>query len=163
MGKINMLYDTPEDITIVLSALADDTVVASSEIDNTSDLYEDYLVRFQIKTGTSVDAAGKIYFYAVGAIDDTGRTYPTNSKGQIPLGLPMVANADGTTYTSDVYSVRKAFNGVLPAYFKVVVDNQTGAALNATKPRVLNIVNCLAQTIQECQKFNQCQDKESSE
>jgi hypothetical protein len=134
MADIKMKYDAAEDITITLASLADDTTAASSEIDNTSDLYEDYLVRFSIKTGASgVSASGKIFFYAAGAIDDSGRTYPTNNKGQIPLGLPMSATANATTYTSDVYSVRMAFNGVIPAYFKVVVDNQTGTALDSTE------------------------------
>ncbi len=134
MSDIKMKYDTEEDVTIVLASQADNTVVAGIEIDNSSDLYEDYVVRFSIKTGPSgVSANGKIFFYAVGAIDDTGRTYPTNSKGQIPLGLPMTANANGTTYVSDWYSLRKAFNGILPKYFKPTIDNQTGAALDSTE------------------------------
>lgn len=132
MADIKMKYASPEDITIVLASLPDNTTVASDEIDMTSVLHEDYLIRFKIKTGASgVGASGKIHFYAVGAIDDDGRDYPTNNKGGFPLGLPMIANANGIIYTSDVYSVRKAFNGILPQYFKVVIDNQTGVALNA--------------------------------
>lgn len=134
MGEATILFGNAEDITITLASLADDTAVASSEIDNSVDLYEDYLVRFKIKTGPAgVSATGKIFFYAVGAIDDTGRSYPTNSKGQISIGFPMVADANATTYTSDVYSVRRAFNGVLPEYFKIVVDNQSGTALDSTE------------------------------
>jgi len=126
-------YGTEEDITHTLASLADGASVAGSEIDNSSNLNLDYLVRYSIKSGTGVSSSGKIYFYAVAAIDDSGRTYPTNNVGGNLLGLPMDMTADATTYTSQVYSVRKAFGGVLPKYFKIVVLNKSGAALDSTE------------------------------
>lgn len=134
MSIIKLKYDTALSINILLASLADNNSIVSNEIDNSLNLYEDYLVRFSIKTGAAgVSSTGKIFFYAVGAIDDTGRTYPSNNKGLLALGLPMDAIVNATTYVSNVYSIRKSFNGILPNYFKIVVDNQTGSALDATE------------------------------
>lgn len=133
MAVLKQQFDTEEDVTIVLASLADDTPVASSEIDNSSDLYLDYKVRFRIKTGASgVSATGKIFIYAIGMIDDSGRTDPSNLKDQVHIGF-FEANVNATTFTSNEFSVKKTFNGVLPRYFKIVVDNQTGAALDSTE------------------------------
>lgn len=134
MADIKLKYDTAVNITIILASIADNGQSASNEISNVVKLYEDYLVRFSIMTNSSgVSPSGKIFFYAIGAIDDSGRTYPNNLKGGKQLGLPMVANVDNTVFTSNVFSIKSAFDGILPQYFKVVIDNQTGTILNSTE------------------------------
>lgn len=127
-------YATEEDITIVLSSLANGTSVASSVIDNSTDKYTDYLVRYSVKTGPSgVSATGKIFFYAVGVIDDSGLIFPSDNIGGRLLGKPMKADANATDFVSNFFSVASAFEGKLPKFFKVVVLNDTGAALDSTE------------------------------
>lgn len=120
-------------ITITLASLADGAKATSSEISNTSDLFLDVLVMIQVKTNASgVDAAGVVYVYAIGSVDG-GTTYPDSDNDNKQFIGVMTANANATTYKSNALSVANAFNGKLPEKWKIVVENQTGAALDSTE------------------------------
>lgn len=130
-------------ITITLASLANNAARASSAIDNSVTVYSDILVQLTLKTGASgVSINGFAYVYASGSTDG-GTTYgegATGSDAGITLTVPtelrligtvnLVANA--TSYKSNPMSVASAFNGTLPAKFAIVVQNESGAALDAT-------------------------------
>jgi len=114
-------------VTITLASLANNTFVASSEIDNSSNLDTDGWLVVKLKTGASgVSATGLANVYLLPSADN-GTTYPdSTANGGVLLGaIALVANA--TTYI-------KAFRLVpyLPKKFKVAVENQSGAALDST-------------------------------
>ncbi len=135
MARIKKEFDTEEDITITLASLADGSAVASSEIDNSSNLYKDYKFQMDIKTGpSSVSATGKVFFHVIGAIETgSGRTYPTDLTAGRPLLLPLKADNNATNFQSNEYSAKQGFNGELPKYFKIVAKNETGIALDGTE------------------------------
>lgn len=128
------LYTAVQAITIVLDSLADGDVAASSPISNSSDLFLDALVQLSVKTNASgVDtAAGVIRVFVIASVDG-GTTYPGAPNDELlPIGV-FNANADATTFHSQPMSVAKAFNGIMPKEWKLVVKNDTGAALDATE------------------------------
>jgi hypothetical protein len=134
MGDIKAKYGTSnQSITITLASLADAAKAVSNEISNTANLFLDALVQFKIKTAAAgVSSTGVVYIYAVGSADG-GTSYPDSvNQTKLLIGI-MDANANATTFTSVPMSVAAAFNGKLPEKWKIVVENQTGAALDATE------------------------------
>jgi hypothetical protein len=130
-------------ITISLNSLGNTSEQQSTAVDNTSNLYLDALVQFKIKTGasgTSATGVVRIYFYATsdngtdytdGATGSDGSFTPTSpANARVAYSLNCVANA--TTYTSDPISVAAAYGGVLPAKWGIIIENQSGHALDAS-------------------------------
>ena len=116
---------------------------ASTAVDNTTNTFVDALVSVKLKTGSSgTSTTGYATVYAYGTTDG-GTTYtegatgtdagitltqPTNAK---PIGvLNLVANA--TTYAAGPFSVAKAFDGILPDHWGVIIVNSSGGALDIT-------------------------------
>ncbi len=145
MADIKQKFGTNNQaITCSLASLANSSARQSTEIDNTSDLFVDVLVSLSVKTnaaGTSATGFVAVYLYAT--VDGgTSRTENagasdaaitlTSLRNAIPLGvLNTVANA--TTYYGGPWSVAKAFGGVMPAKWGIIVDNRSGAALDSTE------------------------------
>lgn len=130
-------------ITITVTSLTNGSAQASTVVDNTSNLYEDVLVVVKIKTaGSSTSATGYVNIYAY-ATADGGTTYPegisgSNSSATLtsPPNLILIGSisavANSTTYTCEPLSVAWAFGGRLPAKWGIVVENKTGATLDAS-------------------------------
>lgn len=135
-------------ITITLASLASDTTGAragrqSTEIDNTSNLFLDALIVVKVKSGAaSTVATGHVDVYAFSTVDN-GTTRTENagaSDAAITLTDPpnarligtinVVANA--TTYYSGPFSVAAAFGGVLPAFWGLIIVNESGGTLDST-------------------------------
>jgi hypothetical protein len=143
-------YPAASDITITLASLASDTNLLagreSTALDNSSNLYLDYLVSGKITTGTSPTTARSIQVWAVGSWD--GTTWPdvfdgtdstetitsANHKNSICRFIAEMA----TDATSDrVYhfgpvSLASAFGGVMPVKVVFFVTHNTAVALNST-------------------------------
>ena len=131
-------------ITCTLASLGSASARASTAVDNTTNLFLDALVMVQVKSGASgVSATGYVNVYAYGTADG-GTTYSDGATGTdaaITLTVPpnarligvlnVVANA--TTYKSGPFSVAAAFGGVLPDHWGIIVENKSGAALDATE------------------------------
>lgn len=145
MANILSLYGTSnQPITITLASLANNTQRASTVVDNSSTVWLDALVQVQVKSGASaVSATGAVNVYAYGT-SDGGTTYSEGATGTdaaITLTVPpnarligvlnVVANA--VTYKSSPMSVAAAFGGVLPQKWGIIVENKSGAALDATE------------------------------
>jgi hypothetical protein len=130
-------------ITITLASLGSTSQRQSTAIDNTSNTFIDALVFLIIKTGASgTTSTGFLNVYAFGTADG-GTNYSDNagaSDAAITLTAPpnmrligsINAVANATTYKAGPFSVAAAFGGTLPDHWGIVVDNETGHALDAT-------------------------------
>ncbi|NBW19056.1 MAG: hypothetical protein EBR82_64880 [Caulobacteraceae bacterium] len=71
MADVKIYYVSPSDATITLASLASDTNLLagreSNAIDNSSNLYLDYLISGKVTTGTSPTTARSIEVWAVGS------------------------------------------------------------------------------------------------
>jgi hypothetical protein len=145
-SNINSKYGSGgQAITLSLASLANGSARASTVVDNTSNLFLDALVQLKIKSGGSgTGATGYVNVYAYGSADSAGIAYPegiTGSDAAATLTSPtnlrligvinIVANA--TTYVSEPMSVAAAFGGVLPDHWGIVVQNNSGGALDSTE------------------------------
>ena len=78
MASQKIVYASSVDLTITLASLASDTnLLAGREsdvVDNSSNLYLDYLLSGKVTTGTSPTSARSIEVWAYALINDT--TYP---------------------------------------------------------------------------------------
>ena len=136
-------------ITCTLASLANAAFRQSAAIDNTTNLFTDALVAVQVKSAASATSAtGYVDVYAAGTIDG-GTTYSGGASGSnaaftgqlsaaFKLGrIAVIANA--TTYNGGPWSVASAFGGSLPQKWAIIVDNESGAALDATEGNHLKL------------------------
>ena len=141
-GNLLTKYGTTgQAITITVTSLTTGSQRQSTAVDNSTNLFTDSLVQVTVKTaGSSTSATGYVDVYAVGTVDG-GTTYSAGASGSDgsfsgPLAsckwlgrLPTIANS--TTYT-DIWSVARAFGGDLPQKWAIIVDNESGATLDAS-------------------------------
>lgn len=149
MSVFKSNYDTSGvAITISLApggvGLASGSARASTAIDNTTNLYLDALVQVVIKAGAaSTSATGFVNIYAYGTADG-GTDYAEGATGSdaaitltVPTNLRLIGTlnvvANATSYTSEPFSVAAAFGGVLPQKWGIVIENQSGGALDTTE------------------------------
>ena len=132
-------------ITCTITSLANNAQRSSLAIDNTTNLYLDALVSVKVKTNAAgTSASGAVNVYAYGTTDG-GTTYGGGEANMgtdavVTLASPpnirvigvIVANANATAYAVSGMSVAAAFGGMLPAAWGIVVENKTGAALDAS-------------------------------
>lgn len=150
MADVKANYPSASDVTITLASLASDTNLLtgreSTAVDNSSNLYLDYLVSGKITTGTSPTTARSIQVWAVGSWD--GTNWPdvfdgtesaetitsANHKNSVCRFLAEMAT-DATsdrTYHFGPVSIASAFGGVMPKSFVVFVTHNTAVNLNST-------------------------------
>jgi hypothetical protein len=144
MASIKSAYGTNnQSITCTITSLTNTSARQSTAIDNTSALFLDALVFVKIKTASaSTSASGFVTIFAYGTVDG-GTTYsdgvtgtdgaltPTSPPNLVKIGV-INAVANSTTYEAGPFSVAAAFGGVLPDHWGIVVQNQTGATLDAS-------------------------------
>lgn len=130
-------------ITCTITSLGSAGQRGSTAVDNTTNLFLDVLVQVQIKTNASgTSATGTVNIYAYGTADG-GTVYSdgvSGTDGAVTLSTPpnmriigvINANANATTYDSPPFSVAAAFGGILPDHWGIVVENLTGATLDAS-------------------------------
>jgi len=144
MATVKALYGSNNQaITCTITSLTSGSQRQSTVVVNTANLYLDVLVFIKAKTAaSSTNAAGTIKVYAYGSVDG-GSTYSdtvTGTDGAVTLTVPpncrligvINANANSTTYQGGPWSVAAAFGGQLPDHWGVVVENDTGATLDAS-------------------------------
>lgn len=149
MADIKTAFSAVQTFTITLASLATSSVGAgrsSLTVDNSSNLYEDALVLISVQLLAGTASGDKaVYIYAWGSLDNTlfpdtitgadaalTLTQPTQLRliGSIAMPSTIVVS---TPYTSEPLSVASAFGGVLPKYWGIFIQNNTGFALNATE------------------------------
>jgi len=151
MASVKLAYASSAALTITLVSLATSaTLVAGREstvVDNTTNLYLDYLLAGKITTGTSPTDAKEIRVYVYAQVEDTP-TYPDSftgsdaaktvtSTGIRDAALKLAAviptnNTSDRTYWFGPISVAALFGGVMPKRWGVFVVHNTGVDLNAT-------------------------------
>lgn len=151
MSDVKIAYGSSAALTITLAELATSaTLVAGQEstaIDNTSNLYQDYLLAGKITTGTSPTVSKTIEVWVYASTDDTP-TYPDDATGtngamesttadikssSMALAASMTVSAtNDVTYWFGAISVASLFGGVMPKHFGVFVVHDTAVNLHAT-------------------------------
>lgn len=150
MADVKLNYPAASDATITLTSLASDTNLLagreSTAIDNTTNLYLDYLVSGKVTTGTSPTTARSIEVWAIGSWDgtnwpdvfdgtDSGETITSaNHKASI---CRFVASMSTDATSDRVYhfgpvSIASVFGGTVPPKFVIFVVHNTAVNLNAT-------------------------------
>lgn len=150
-GDIKQVTPASSDLTITLASLAtSSTFIAgrqSTAVDNSSNLYLDYLLAGVVTVGTSPTSGTEIRVYVVALRNDS--TWPdgvgasdaawsttTAGKGSGYLRLAAVMLVDATTsnvgYSFGPVSVAALFGGVVPDKWAVIVTHSTGQNLNST-------------------------------
>jgi hypothetical protein len=146
MANVKSEYGTNgQTITCSIASLASAAARQSTAVDNTGNKYLDALVMVAVKNHATTAPTGDkaVYVWAYGTVDD-GTTYTdaaTGTDGGVTLDSPrhvvllgaIYFTAAAQTKKAGPWSVAKAFGGVLPAKWGIVIDNQTGAALDTTE------------------------------
>src|SRR3990167_4072230 len=128
-------------LTCTVASLANASMRESTAIDNTTNLFLNALVTAKIKLNSAgVSATGYINIHAY-ATTDGGTTYSAGATGtdaafsgektNLVLVASLTANANSMTATA-VFDIASAFGGVMPDHWGLVVENQSGAALDST-------------------------------
>lgn len=158
-GDIRIAYAASASFTVTnLHSLASSqTWVAgweSNEVDNTTNLYSDYLISGLLKTAASNNQAGTIQVSVIAKIADA--VYPgvfdgTESTETIALAeqrnaiarlgaVINVTNAASTEYAFGPFSVAALFGGVCPAKFVVFIAGNATTTTTAQFAADTNIV-----------------------
>jgi len=144
VSDIKSKYGTSnQSITCTITSLANNGQRQSTAIDNTSNLFLDALVFITVKSaGASTSATGFVNVYAYGT-SDGGSNYSDGASGTdgsitltVPPNMRLIGTvnvvANSTTYKLGPMSVAAAFGGVLPDHWGIVVENKSGATLDAS-------------------------------
>lgn len=151
MATTNIAFAAASDLAITSADGNGDGVWCSSAVfDNSSNLYMDCMVGGTIQAGT-VTADGTLDFYIDYSWDGTeyaagvsagdgditwGTTGGTTVNGEFNLTFACSVNVDATDDDNDIPfsipSIAALCGGVMPKKFVVVLENNTGAALNVT-------------------------------
>lgn len=150
-SDVKTKYAASSALTITLASLAtSSTWLAGAEsdaIDNSTNLYLDYLLAGMVTVGTTPTASTEIRVYVVGMRDDTNwpdvfdgtgsaETVTSAGVGSGFLKLAAVMAVDATTSDRAYYfgpvSVAALFGGACPRKFVAFVTHNTGVNLNAT-------------------------------
>lgn len=137
-------YATSASITISLSGIASGNAREGTAVDNTSNKYTDAILSLIVKLQAGTPSGQKaINIYAYGSED--GTNFGDNATGsdanitlRVPTNLRYVGSiqcpdSGALTYKSNPISVGRAFGGVLPRKWGIVVENQTGVTFSATE------------------------------
>jgi hypothetical protein len=141
MASIKIAYANSADLTInsVASLAASSTLVAGAEsgsVDNTSNLYTDYMLGGYFTAGAANSQVGVIEVHVVGMVNDTewpsvfdgtdsAETIDASVKSaacRLAATIPTVATND-KVYPFGPVSVAAAFGGTLPKKFVVWVTH----------------------------------------
>lgn len=122
--------------TTALDSLGSATYVVAGILNNTTNNPLDVLVDVGVTPG-NVSSNKQVLVFAKASLNGTNYssgpesgTTATDQPNLILLGsIPCNTN---TTFQRDVFSVASAFSGVLPPYVKIIIKNETGAALAAS-------------------------------
>lgn len=143
MAEAKIKYSIAKSVAITLAALTDGSFRQSLVVDNSSDLFIDAHLGGSIQVGSAPIAGNLIKIYAYGTYDGTNYTagcsgadagYTADGEEDL-LRLVATIEIDGTAnqyYVFGPISIADAFGGKLPQKWGIVVENNSGSALNAT-------------------------------
>lgn len=143
-GDVNIAYSSKVDLTCTLTSLADGSWRESAVVNQNTPLDLGGWLAGSVQTGTSPTSGNTIDFYLYGSIDGstdyTGgasgsdAAYTANGEEDefIWIGSVTVDATSDQDYEFGPWSVEAAFGGAIPNRWGVVVENNSGATLNAT-------------------------------
>jgi hypothetical protein len=126
-----------------LQSLASGSYWQSAVQDNTANLFGEVFVGLTVSAGSGAQTNKQIVVYAYSDVDGTphytdgasgseGTFTPTAS----PVNLAQIGfmniTAVSTVFYGEEMSLSRAFGGVLPGKYGIVIFNNVGAALNAS-------------------------------
>lgn len=144
--NIGTQYGSATAITCTLASLSSGNSRQSASVTTTNGIatgigYEDVAVQLEVKTAASSTSSTGYVTVFIAASLDGGTTFTGGATGsdaayttngdEIVLGS-FVANANATKFYGGPWSVRAAL-GFIPQQFSIIVQNNTGAALDATE------------------------------
>ena len=155
MATVNINYATKATFTIGLATTplaSSSTFVAgreSTQIDNSTNKYDDALVQGKVTVGTTPTTSTQIQVWVWGSdtditftnldvLDgiDSDETLTSTGIRDGLLKLGAVVSVDSTTsdrtYFIGAFSVAQLFGGNMPKYWGLWVTHNTGVALNST-------------------------------
>lgn len=142
MSYLRTKFDTSQNFTITLASLANNAARESTAVDNTTTAYVDVLVQLQVKLQAGSPSAS-INVYAYGSED--GVNYADNATGSdaaltmrsptnlVLVGVVNTPTSGALTYKSEPISIAKAFGGVMPRKWGIVVENKSAIAFDASE------------------------------
>jgi hypothetical protein len=142
MADLKQKYGSKVDMTMTLASLADAGARESTAVDNGTNLFNDVQVGGFLKAGASgVSATGYVNIWAYASADD-GTTYSDAATGTdsahtlngnaVLLGV-VELNANAETAEFGLMSIAQAFGGAVPEDWGIIIENQSGAALDSTE------------------------------
>jgi hypothetical protein len=149
-SAVKIAYASSSAVTITVASLATDANLLAGRqgalVDNTANLYLDYLLAGHFKAGTSPTASKSIEVHVVALADDTtwpdvfdgtdaNKTITTTDIKNAVCKAAAVMTTDATTgrvYYFGPVSVANLFGGTLPKKFAVFCVHNTGVNLDST-------------------------------
>jgi hypothetical protein len=144
MPTNKILYAASTGVTITMTSLGAGNGRQSLVVDNTTNLYLDALVGGSIKTASGTLATipyVNVYVYALtdgtnysGGASGSDAAYTLPVYKNIVLLSTVYINTANTVEYFAPRSVAACFGGTLPIKWGVILENQSGLALDATAP-----------------------------
>lgn len=153
MATTSVNYSADTTITCSVASLASSaTFVAgqeSTQVDNTTNKYDDAIVSGKVTVGTTPTANTQINVYvwgsdvslatrAIDTLDGTDSAETLTNTGVLfsalrPLAvIPVISTTSNIGYDFPPSSVASRFGGVLPKFWGLFVAHNTGVSLNST-------------------------------
>ncbi len=165
MSTVTEFFGSATAFTITNANLATSATAGwqSNAIDNSSNLYLDALVMFDLAAVNTTPANSKaIFCFAFGLVDASGSIYtstgdaaPSGSEGTLTYPdvstLPIVAPLLGVIpypvqnkILRASFSVARCFGGILPLKWAIGMVNHSGMTLNVTSIKYIEYKNTIA-------------------
>lgn len=139
MATVKIAYAAATTITCTLASLTTGSARRSAAVDNSSNLYDDVAVALTVTVGTVSGTNPYVAVYAYASADD-GTTYETGGSSDAGFTLAgdekllgIIATPANTTAYTGVFNVAKAYGGVMPRNWGIIVSNISGSTLSATE------------------------------
>lgn len=130
MSNINLAYGSATSLTVTgLSTLANGSFATSNAYDATTNKPLDALFELSVTVGT-VSGNKQVIVYAIDTLDGTNYSdsaVEANMRHLATISTPT----NSSSYRSAAMSLAQAFGGNVPPGAKIVVKNDSGAALTA--------------------------------
>ena len=141
MADLEVKYGTKTNLTITVASLADGSARESTSVSNGTNKFQGVQVGGFIQANSSgVSATGYVNVFAYGSVDD-GTTNSDAATGTdsahtlednaILLGRVSL-NANSQVAQFGPFSLESVFNGMVPEDWGIIIENQSGAALDST-------------------------------
>jgi len=121
-------FSNSNTITITLASLADGAVATSSTIDNSTNKFITADIQIKTRTSTGTSSIGGLTLFFLRSADG-GTTFDSVGSGNLEILAAYTLDSDSTDYR---FSAETSRLGLLPDFWRIAVQNDSGAALDST-------------------------------